>query len=212
MWLPPIQFGAIQPRTHTPPPPLGPIYRWQDGQVNAVAPSTAIPANMLPLSTSRSHPLHFRTATVFCQQPPAFLAVNFDARRESVPDSFLGGWRELGFQYTPVVQNPSSVYSYIDFACEHLQLAAPGAPSSHWIPQLLPQQYHWTPDVGDTNLTNAGLIGQLPLIIALAAFSCTPAHVDHVLRNCIRPGRWDRHNGAAGRMVVSTPSKRRKHD
>ena len=202
LWMPPTQFGAIQPRIQQSPPLLGPIYRWRNGQVARIASAAAVPANTPPLSTSRNNPLHYRTVTVFCQQQPAFFAVNFDARREAVQNSDLGGWIELGFQHTPLAHSSSRVYSYIDFAGEHSQLAAPAAPTSRWIPQLFPHQYHWTADVGEPNQTNAGLIGQLPLIISLAAFSCAPQHVDHILTNCIQPGAWYPHHGNHGRTAL----------
>ena len=59
------------------------------------------------------------------------------------------------------------------------------------------------------NRVNAGLIGKLPLLIAIAAFSAPRAHLIDVLTNCIRPSEWRPHAFPSGRneeyrgMVVS---------
>lgn len=58
------------------------------------------------------------------------------------------------------------------------------------MPQLLPSVY----DCQTENpRAQAGLIGSLPLLIALAAFSAPPAALGTVLTSCLRPRSWRTH-------------------
>ena len=66
----------------------------------------------------------------------------------------------------------------------------------HWIPELLPDWYDC--DFEHETRAQAGLIGELPLLFALATFS-TPPHSPEVLLSSIQPGKWISHGLATGR-------------
>lgn len=124
-------------------------------------------------------------ATVFTQNPdtPHLLVVPFDARLKHVIQ-YPGGWRPLVFRHVPIgttQQSYSSVEANGD--CQHI--AAPG--SSHWMPQLLPTVYNY--QSGNPRL-QAGLIGSIPLLIALAVFSAPQTYLHSVLTSCLQSGRW----------------------
>ena len=164
-----------------------PIYRWSRGTI-----TPAVGWTYARLTTAAYHPYHFRTATVFTSQQ-RFLSVNFDARQEDVKDSDMGKWVPLDFHYTRDHQS-NRFYSFLDCPGEHTKMAASG--TSHWIRQLFPQGYHRALPAAPsaTTIVNAGLTGQLPLILAVAAYSCPPQSVDFVLQHCIEPRRWKQHS------------------
>lgn len=141
----------------------------------------------------------YGVASVFSQRPN-LLAVNCDAITASLVDN--GGWRRLAFnhQRDGVTQR---YYSYVDPAGDRGSMAARG--SNRWVPQLIPAhhnpptQFNSTGNAIPATRTQAGLIGKLPLLIALAAFSCPPANVADVLRDSIRAKVWRHHNLGDGR-------------
>lgn len=87
-----------------------------------------------------------------------------------------------------------------------MTLAAPAAP--HWIPIFLPCVYDYRPVLGSTGRPteqpprSGGLIGSLPLLIGLAAFSAHPTDLVSTLTQCIRPNRWISHLYQSGRMFT----------
>lgn len=206
LWLPPNRKSDYRPK------PLDvldvPLYRWANGGIVQEINKSTYPGAS-ELNTRSSCPWTYRTNTVFVQQNNAsILAVDFDARRKDVRDSDIAEWREIGFHH---LHGQTSVYSYLDVPGEHAHLASgppPQATNPTWINQLFPQQYHWSLNVDASypNHRHVGLIGRLPLIISLAAFSCQPFQVRHVLTNCIRPGRWAFHG--ANHHRASTLSKK----
>ncbi len=131
----------------------------------------------------------YQTATVFTQNEdtPHLLAVPFDARERNVRDEFRG-WRPLTFNHERI-PGTNSYYSYVASLGAENRIAAPG--SAHWMPQLLPEWYQCGPQTPSTRV-QAGLIGDLPLLLALAAFSTPPTALG-VLLNSLRPGAWNPH-------------------
>ena len=87
-----------------------------------------------------------------------------------------------------------------------MTLAAPAPP--HWIRLLLPCVYDYQPiSDNDGHPTeqpprSGGLVGKLPLLIGLAAFSAHPAELVSTLTQCIRPNRWISHSHQSGRMFT----------
>ena len=147
----------------------------------------------------------FSTATIFSQEvcTPHLLAVNYDAETVNVRDHGAD-WPSLSFDHVPA-QNTARVYSYVDNMRSQYKIAAPG--SDKWIPQLLPPHYNYVPELNNSGQsipcsnTSAGLIGSLPLLISLAAFSAPPNYLDTVLTRSIQPGAWHKHDYPIGRKL-----------
>jgi hypothetical protein len=138
------------------------------------------------------------TFTVFLDDRRRFIGVPFDARTTNVSAATIGDWKQLNFGhlYSP---NNTTVCSSVDCGEEHTRLAG-GAPPNNtrtWIDNFFPQNHHNNGGVYPSeypNATHIGLIGRLPLLLALAAFSCPSDRADWALRSCIRSGRrWSAH-------------------
>ncbi len=130
----------------------------------------------------------FGAATIFTQNPdtPHLLVVPFDAQETHAYQN-NGGWKPLYFHHVRI-NNTQRTYSAVSAVGDRQHIAAPGLP--HWMPQLLPKVYDF--QTGSPK-TQAGLIGSIPLLIALAAFSAPPHTLAAVLTNCLRPGTWRPH-------------------
>ena len=127
-------------------------------------------------------------ATVFTQNPdtPHLLVVPFDARRRDVL-TYPGGWRPLTFRHIPI-QNTQHTYSAVLANGDQQHIAAGGSP--RWMPQLLPRVYD---DQSRSTRIQAGLIGSIPLLIALAAFSAPVSYLQSLLTTCVKPNQWQPH-------------------
>ena len=192
IWVPPNRKNDLYPR---PTDPIDePIFKYnhQSGTVTIIDKSTYPRAS--ELNTKSTCPWMYRTYTMFMQQNNgSIVAVNFDARRKDVRESDIADWREIGFHHPT---SNTAVYSYLDVPGEYAHLAKGASNANNtWVTQLFPQQYQCFPmaDPQYHNLRHAGLIGRLPLIIGLAAYSCGPSQVAHVLTHCFKRGRWVYH-------------------
>ena len=171
----------------------GPLHRWLGGHVQ-------------PVSTEddayRVDPQVFGAATVFTHRPGTMhlLAANCDAQKTLV--SSQGGWRPLHFGHNRI-GSTDCYLSYVDPEALHQQMPAPG--SGPWMPQLVPRCYDWVAshDTGGHAIPptrkNVGLIGKLPLLIALAAFSAPSNQVRQVITDSVQPNKWKHHSYAQGR-------------
>ena len=138
----------------------------------------------------------FSEATVFTQWPdtPHLLVVGLDAETVNVNDHTV--WRTLSFDHI-CIRNTESFYSAVVAAGSQQFLAAPG--SHRWVPQLLPTIYDYQPRRDPegrflpTRVTSPGLIGDLPILLALAAFSGPENQLDTILTQCLRRGVWAPH-------------------
>ena len=170
---------------------LGYTFRWMNGHMTHIGPND-------PVGRSLHQP--YSAATVFTQNPdtPHLLIVPFDAQRTNVVE-YPGGWRPLVFHHVRI-GNTQRIYSAVSAHGDRQQIAAPGSP--HWMPQLLPLVYNY--QTGSVRI-QAGLIGSLPLLIALAAFSAPPNFLIGVLTNCLQPMVWrpHQHQYPAGRKCYS---------
>lgn len=139
-------------------------------------------------SVGRSLNRIYSAATVFTQNPdtPHLLTVPFDAQLTH-PHLNPGGWRPLCFHHLRI-NNTSRTYSAVSATGDRQHIAAPGSPQ--WMPQLLPPVYDY--QTGSPR-TQAGLIGSIPLLIALAAFSAPPIVLAGVLVSCVLPRQWRPH-------------------
>ena len=136
------------------------------------------------------HPLGWvhSAATVFTQNPDTrhLLAVPFDVRQRNVTE-YPGAWRPLTFRHIQIA-NTQQVYSAVLANGDHQHVATRGSP--YWMPQLLPRVYD---DQIRSTRIQAGLIGSIPLLIALAAFSAPISFLSSVLTNCLWLHRWQPH-------------------
>ncbi|KAL9577182.1 MAG: hypothetical protein Q9212_006531 [Teloschistes hypoglaucus] len=139
------------------------------------------------------------SATIFVQtDSDNFWAVPFDAETQDVKEHY-GGWKVLSFDHERQQgSDTSAVYSCISTVGDQSRLAAGGSPD--WMPQLLPKVYDYDPvRSGHEPEVSAGLIGSLPLLFALAAFSAPPEHLSEVLTKHLQPNRWNPHHRKHGR-------------
>lgn len=171
----------------------GDLFRWVGGTVTHVARGESVGRSL--------HSVH-SAMTVFTQNPdtPHLLCVPFDAERTHV-GQHPGGWRPLPFCNIRV-DNSQRTYSALSLNRD--RQANPGSP--RWIHQVLPPVYN---NQDGTPRLQAGLIGSLPLLLALAAFSAPPTALIGVLTNCLRPRSWRPHHYPypAGREPQLCPHK-----
>ena len=171
------------------------LLRWEGGRV------TVVPGNS-SLQGPGLNGNEYQTATVFTQRPdtPNLLVVPFDARTRNV----LGGWHCITFNHNRI-GNSNRYYSYVSVRGAEQKIAAPG--SQHWMGRLLPCWYDCE-NAEHVTRTQAGLIGELSLLFALAAFSVPPASLG-LLRQSIVPRKWISHNQATDRKFVDSLKHRR---
>ena len=144
----------------------------------------------------------YSEATVFTQKDDTdhLLGVDINALERDVA-SWDPGWRVLSFDHVSI---SNGTYSSINLLGGQKQLAAKG--SSTWMGQLLPVEYDYqrTNSEGQpipSNTTSAGLIGSLPILVALAAFSAPKINLDLVLTSSMAPMAWVPHNRTTGRKL-----------
>lgn len=171
------------------------LLRWENGRI------TIVPGND-PFQGTGLDGNVYQTATVFTQKPDTshLLAVPFDARTRSVQGR---GWHCIEFNHNQI-GNSNRFYSYISDRGARLKIAAPMAP--HWQPELL-DPYYACEDRHRTRI-QAGLIGELSLLFALAAFSAPPTSQGSLL-NSIVPRRWIPHGQSTGRTSPESVQLRR---
>ena len=149
----------------------------------------------------------YDTATIFSQafRTDHLLTVPFDARTRNVSET-QHDWRCLGFDYQPA--SSGGTYALLAFIGAEECLPADVTGWEELIPQ--PYRYQETNDSGNPELsetTCAGLIGKLPLLVALAAFSACPDQLRASLTRTRSPaGRWVPHNHHTGRQYLPTRS------
>ena len=179
-WVPPNTPNGIR---NGQDPSL--LLLWEDGR------NIIVPANDATQVVGLDRHM-YRVATIFTQHPdtPHLLTVPYNARTRGVSGR---GWQCVTFNHIQV-GNSNAYYSYISDRGAEQSLAAPTL--RHWSPELLPDWYNCHP-VHRTR-AQAGLIGELPLLFALAAFSAPP-HSSEVLLSSIQPGKWISHGLATGR-------------
>lgn len=167
-WVPPTKRNAFK---------SGDLYlfRWSGGRIHQIGRASPLGA-------------HFDSATVFTHHfyTGHLLAVELDAQETDVASTDQG-WRELSFNHEPE-GNSGRFYSYVDVLGPEGKIAAP---STHLMTQLLPSIYNC--QQADPLVTNAGLIGPLPILLAMAAFTAAPAQLATVFTRYVQPGVWQNH-------------------
>ena len=142
----------------------------------------------------------YRAASVFTLSPANqhLFGVNFDCRRYNVSEKDPRRWIDIGFEHPPTPESSEGVYHT---GHTYSLLNIPGARRTlgarhptqwnHWAHQLFPQHYHFNPlEVDNPTAANGGLIGTLPSLLAMVAFSCPKTWLEYVLQNHIRPRQW----------------------
>ena len=170
-WAPPnVRTGYTRGPSYT--------FRWMNGNMTHVGSNDPVVRSL--------HQPH-SAATVFTQNPdtPHLLVVPFDAQRTNVLDN-PGGWRPLVFHHIRIDNTRS--YSAVSANGDRQHIAAPGL--TRWMPQLLPPVYDYQ---SGSFRVQSGLVGSLPLLIALAAFSAPPSVLIGILTNCLQPMVWRPH-------------------
>lgn len=167
------------------------LFRWMGGRMIDIT---------APESVNGYTRTLYSEATVFTQWQDTnhLLAVTFDAEKKDVAEE-NGGWKVLSFDHISQY-GTQGTYSSVGVAGGQQQLAAPG--SSAWVPQLLPTIYDYDPNPNLPQPISAGLIGDLPLLFALPAFSAQPERLPEVLTRCMQPNRWRRHPLPHGRKSL----------
>ena len=161
------------------------LLRWEGGR------NIIVPANAL-IQRADLDEYVYRAATIFIQYPdnPCLLAVPFDARTRSV-QLFRRGWQHITFNNTRNGNSSSNTYySYISSRGAGQEITT-GLP--HWIPQIWPAR-----NTSYTTSIQSGLIGELPLLFAIAAFSAPPSSPE-VLLSSMHPGKWTPYGLSIGR-------------
>ncbi|KAL8798174.1 MAG: hypothetical protein Q9182_006886 [Xanthomendoza sp. 2 TL-2023] len=165
------------------------LFRWEGGRMSDITATD--------LGKKQSLSLH-SVATIFTQWQDTthLLAVTFDAETKDVAEE-NGGWKVLSFDHILQPGTQGRVYSSVGVAGAQQQLAAPGSPA--WMPQLLPEIYDYDARQSTVQPISAGLIGSLPLLFALPAFSAQPDLLSSILVRHMRPNEWLHHNRDHGR-------------
>ena len=186
-WCPPIQHTDFQSRPGT-------LFRWLGGTVTAVAPDD--PAR----SMSRTP---VGAATVFTHYPDSthIIAVNVDAGMTDAADQ-SGSWRMLSFNH--VASSNNRYFSSVNTMGQEKHLVAPGSQS--WIRQLIPDIYDYSRQPSAPSRASAGLIGSVPILLALAVLSAPENLLIQTLTNHIGPGTWQRHAYGSDRESLVTLS------
>lgn len=73
-------------------------------------------------------------------------------------------------------------------------------PDQDWPRMLLPEQYHALPSFHTAYRQYGGLAGELPLFLALMAFSADVSYVGWVFHACFINGIWGTHHETHGRI------------
>lgn len=140
-------------------------------------------------------------ATIFSQKDDTdhLLAVDFDALARDVA-ACEPGWRVISFDHI-TKPNTNATYSSINILGGQKHLAAHGSPA--WMGQLMPYEYDYQQTVNGhpvpATTTSAGLIGSLPILIGLAAFSAHSDSLTTVLSTSVVPRAWTEHKLPTGR-------------
>ena len=160
----------------------GRLYRWRSGSASLITMNDGAYGAI----AQNPQAYQYSAGTVFTQMPSSqkFLAVNFDARWTNIDPEYR--WEKLMFNHIPHPNGQNRYYS--DLGLSRFQHHLATFSSVPWQYDLFPMAMHC--DVGDTAASyrqNAGLIGSLPFILAVIAFSAPQEQLATILQTCLRP-------------------------
>lgn len=196
-WVPPIHPQGFYRQT------AGDVYRWdngsitrlnshgyvwRDGAIEADANNDA--AGGIVVNRDGYYLQRYRAATVFYANP--FMKFRTSPGDASARSLYEYGeiWHHLRFHHT------EENISIVDHAGAEDYLAGSNA-RCPWRKQLIPQAYECQIEsAGESQ----GLAGNLPILIALVAFSCSAAELHNVLTRdeSWRNRNWVRHDRRTG--------------
>ena len=186
-WIPPVLW-----RDFTPPAVIpDQIWRWKHGDITREDNTQKLHGR------PKGNPHIHGVATVFARIPnlDEFVAFPHDVRRLDVEKAAPNRWMELGFNHTPVTGHQGEYYNYVASIPDQHTFITPT--QSSWRHLFTPR---YNPETAaDRESVNAGLTGELPLILALVAFSCESQHLEEVLKGTRLLGAWNRHEHPHGR-------------
>ncbi|KAK4942360.1 hypothetical protein LTR28_008692 [Elasticomyces elasticus] len=133
---------------------------------------------------------HYKTFSVYMNQSTFWIFPDDATTNPTV------NWSRMNFDY-PADRN-LKYPAYVGFAGEFIRMRFQHEEQRSWFDRLLPDRYHAIPTHPSTaeNRAFGGLIGELPMIIALIAFSVGPPDVEAALQHCMVGPRWRLHNRA----------------
>jgi hypothetical protein len=99
------------------------------------------------------------------------------------------GWHHLSFDH----EGQPTYSSYVTNAGQHSRLRTQ-RPDQTWPKMLLPEHYHAPLPSRTVNPQYGGLAGELPLFLALIAFSVDAKNVHWALQTCFRDQSWRTHD------------------
>jgi hypothetical protein len=121
---------------------------------------------------------------------------------DQVPEGALEGegegWHHLSFNYVDDDDGQQTYSSYVTNAGEHSRLRTQ-RPDQTWPKMLLPEHYHAPESSRTVYPQYGGLTGELPLFLALIAFSIDANVLHWVLQICFQDGSWRTHDFDHGR-------------
>lgn len=133
----------------------------------------------------------FNTCSIY-HDFSTFWAVDYDVTLLAVNEGDNRDWTPIGFDYG------DGTINWVGIGGEHRRLGPQR--NQPWARTLLPENHH--PRRWSTDGRYGGLCGELPLIIALIAFSMEPEYLVHALTNCMREGSWGGHEYPHGRKYT----------
>jgi len=109
---------------------------------------------------------------------------------EDAPEGEGEGWHRLSFEH-----DEQTYSSHVTNSGQHSRLRTQ-RPDQTWPKMLLPEHYHapLSSRTSEEYHQYGGLTGELPLFLALIAFSVDAGYVSWALETCFQNGSWRTHN------------------
>ena len=176
----------------------GRLYRWESGVASILARND--PAYVAVVQHPEEY--EYSAGTVFTQAPYSqrFFAVNFDARWNNIDPNWR--WEQLMFNHVPHQAGQGFYYSDLGLLRDSHNLAT--LTNADWQRDLFPSGMRCDgTHAFAQNRRTAGLIGSLPFLLAVIAFSGPRESLADILQYCLRPsqhptssqGRWQHFPG-----------------
>lgn len=145
------------------------------------------PPSASPTPSSRSDSPHQYLSAPQLRQTP-IQAEQLQAQQQQTTSHNLPSWARLRFQHLPA-RHAFRSFATPEGSAIRLQTQRPD--QAWWARRLLPEAY-WAPNKAWTHVQDkGGLVGELPLLMALVAFSVPALYLETVFTECFGDGSWD---------------------